>query len=181
MTTHIQPPSETVSKILEKFRKDIANNQFKISGHASKRMIDRKISIREVLEAVRLGVLGAGDRREGFIGGRFILDDLTVIVYVPYGDHGALPVIVTVYREGAPDLEYAVGELTAPSITELSDDELQQELERRRAARSEAERVKRERERSRLLTRRIELENELRTVVDRLDELDLLYRLEDLK
>ena len=187
------PAPDSISRVLEKFRKDIGNNTFNISTHANQRMVDRNITLAEIKDTVKNGQCGLGKKIDGVIGGCFYHKQLVVVVYAPYGNFDAIPNVVTVFREKDEDLDNisVVDLLTAPApqqvvhrvvekvvekkvlTEELSDEELEELLKKRKAAKAEAEETAKKAKQDGLRARRQELLNQ---VADAQAEIDAIEK-----
>lgn len=192
MTLLISPPPENIAGVLNKFRTEILTNRFSISPHANERMVSRKINLKELVECVREGQVSRGKVVPDFIGGKFIYKDLCVVVYAPFGEYSALPNVVTVYRDGDEDDisimdliddEALQGQLQAalkkiptappsPRLSDLTDEELEQELLERKTRRAYEQHREQEAKRVKLAERKEFIENEILALSSELDEIN---------
>jgi hypothetical protein len=158
-------------------------------------MKQRNINLKDVLEIVSKGNISTGRVVEDFIGGAFFTTKGVVIVYAPYNDFDAMPVIVTVFSREEPIdydeylVEFEVAgkkEAVAPSpmvqafisasltpkvigVDDLSDEELEQILATRRQKKKEAK----EKRVTELNVRKEELMKELTLIDSELHTLQL--------
>lgn len=142
-----QHVGDGVAKAMETFRRCVYAENYKISTHASKRMVSRGIALPEILNCIQHGQLSKGRYQEGYIGGLFVHNGLVIAMYSPYGVANSTPVIVTMYRPGEDDDYYEIGELTVPvgkSVSSMTDDELEAELLDRKHRKAEALRLAQE-------------------------------------
>jgi hypothetical protein len=143
------PAPEKVARALERFRRDILANNFNISVHANDRIVQRGITFEEIQQCVANGSIGSGRTVEGQIGGSFVYKGLVVMVYAEHGNTAARPNIVTLFRDNeffSPNIEDLITvrketevkvverEVVKP-LDDLSDEEVEKELQRRRERR----------------------------------------------
>jgi ribosomal protein S8 len=135
--------------------KRILEDNYTLTDHVKKRMTERKITLDEIMECIRRGNIGGPspkERIEGFMCINFWYgvdgNELIVPVRSRYGDFSAPGIIITAYRNGEdvpPEgmaleglIEHVVveKEVIRPPA-ELTDEQLEAELARRRSERTE--------------------------------------------
>lgn len=187
-----RPAPDSIAKCLYRFRQSILDNDFNISTHANERMVQRGISIDDIIDVVKNGQTGVGDVVPDFIGGCFYHRQMFVFVYAPFGDFSARPNIVTVFRDGenyTPDIQdlcaptqktvfKTVEKVVKVASEDLSLEELMALVARKQAQKTEAEnaarlQAQREREmkRTKLEARLAELRDEMAAVKLELNDL----------
>jgi hypothetical protein len=178
-------------------RKRILESYYTLSQHAADQMAKRGVTMKEVINCIRSGRIGAPSKQE--IKTDFLCvtfwhgndgQELIVPVRSKFGDYDAKPIILTAYRNSREDyvpegeiddlVEHVVVEqvvIRAPD--EMTDEELEAELLRRRNEKAKRARQGAEArlnelasEKARLTSDRNVIERKLKTVDEEISKLE---------
>jgi Domain of unknown function (DUF4258) len=153
------PVPDNIASGADKLRNRILESYYTLSTHASARMAERGIALDEVMNCIKKGnVAGpsAREKKENFFCVVFYHgksgEELIVPVRAAFGDYNAKPIILTVYRNSTDDYvpegdiddvaEHIVVEkpvVKAPD--DMTDEELEAALSRRREAKAKKARL----------------------------------------
>jgi hypothetical protein len=178
--------SERVEHGAHQLRRRILENYFTLTPHAAERMAQRGIKLKEAVDAIKHGNIASptlSEKKDGYFCVTFYHgksgEELIVPVRSLFGDYSAKPVIITAYRNSVEDyvldgdiddiVEHVVVEkLVVKAPDDMTDEELEATLVRRRQekfkkARQEAE-AKTQKlmsQKAKLLAARIAVDQEL--------------------
>jgi hypothetical protein len=171
----LHPASERVEYGGQQLRKRILENYFTLTPHAAERMAQRGIELKEVINCIRNGNISSpslSERKEGYFCVTFYYgktgEELIVPVRSEYRNYSAKPAIITVYRNSAEDYVYegsiddivehvVVEKPVVKAPDEMTDEELEATLTRRRQEKLKKARQEAEARAQKLMTQKAKL------------------------
>jgi len=189
-----RPAPEAIASGGEHIRKRILEGYYALPPHADKRMAERGISTKDVIDCIRNGNICAAsqnEQKQDYICMSFWYGktdkELIVPVRAVFGDYDAKPIILTAYHnedyvpEGELDdvVEHVVVEkIVTKAPADMTDEELEAELANRRAAKAKkARQVAQARandlesKKARLVADRSRIDKDLAAITDELAHL----------